>query len=109
MQNRDKYLRTKTLKRYNFTCQKCKLEDKTGKKLEAHHIIPLYARGKDEIDNIITLCFDCHRYAPNDFEEFKEYIKDEIEGIVTALIKAFKKVKAENPELIEEMEKENVR
>jgi len=61
--------------------------------LEAHHIIPLCFDGKDELENLITLCNDCHHFAPNKKDEFKEYMKEECNGTLTTLIKALKIVK----------------
>jgi 5-methylcytosine-specific restriction endonuclease McrA len=91
-------LRKKCFERDNFTCQKCKFEDKTGGKLEAHHVFPLFAGGKDEIENLITLCFDCHHFAPNTREDFENYLGEEIDGTSTTLIRAFNKVQQEHPE-----------
>ena len=99
MRKRNRVLKIRAAKRDNFTCQKCKLEDKTGIKLEAHHIIPLYLGGKDELENLITLCFDCHKFAPDKKEEFTEYIGDEMEGTLTILMKAWKNLREEHPEL----------
>jgi len=112
MKERSRTLKIKAAERGNFTCQKCKLIDKTGVRLEAHHIVPIYLGGKDELDNVITLCFDCHRYAPDNFEEFKEYLGNEMEGTLTILMKAWKKVREEHPELFKgdsfsKLEKEN--
>lgn len=40
-----------------------------GTKIELHHIEPKYEDGKDNMDNCIALCFDCHAdvclYNPN--------------------------------------------
>lgn len=58
--------------------------------------------GKDEIDNVITLCFDCHKFAPNTRKEFDEYMGEEMDGILTTLIKAWNKVRKEHPELFEQ-------
>jgi len=91
-------LRKACFERDNFTCKKCKLEDKTGNKLGGHHIIPLCFGGKDELENMITLCFDCHHFAPNQKEEFEIYLQEEMEGTLTTLIKAFDKVRREKPE-----------
>ncbi len=99
MKKRNQSLRVKVFKRDSFTCQKCKIQDKNGKKLEAHHMIPLYLGGKDEIINLITLCFDCHHYAPNNKSEFDEYIREEMDGSLTTFVKAWKKAIEENPEL----------
>jgi 5-methylcytosine-specific restriction endonuclease McrA len=108
MRKRSKTLKLQALKRDNFTCQKCKLEDKTGIKLEAHHITPLYLGGKEELGNLITLCFDCHKFAPDKKEEFDEYMKDELEGTLTTLIKAYGLVRKEHPELIKEINKKEI-
>ncbi len=104
MRKRNQTLRKKAFKRDNFTCRKCGLEDKECEFLEAHHIIPLYAGGLDNLDNLITLCSDCHRYAPDKKEEFNEYLKEECEGTMTALIKVFKQVRNEYPELFKKFE-----
>ena len=99
MQERNQNLRRKVFKRDNFTCQKCKLQNKTSTKLEAHHIIPLGVGGNDNISNLITLCFDCHHFAPNNKIEFDEYMGEKMDGTLTTLIKAWNKVRRENPEL----------
>lgn len=79
--------------RDNYTCQKCKLEDKTAKKLEIHHIKPIVFGGTDEKENLITLCSVCHKYAPNREKEFKEYMDSECDGQLTLLIKIMKELK----------------
>ena len=101
-----KNLRVKVLKRDNFTCQKCWLQDKMMNVLEAHHMVPLCLDGEDELDNLITLCSDCHHFAPNHKEEFDEYMKEECTGTMTILIKSINKVREEHPELFDEI-KEN--
>jgi len=104
MKKRNQTLRKKAFERDNFTCQKCGLEDKKGVKLEAHHKIPLYLEGKDDSNNIIALCFDCHHFAPNNKEEFEEYMQEEMDGTSTTLIKAWKLVRKNHPELTKEIE-----
>ena len=103
MNKRDQTLRTKVLERDRFICQKCKFEDKTGAKLEGHHITPIYLGGVDELNNMITLCFDCHHYAPDKKQDFEEYMREEADGTLTTFLKVWKKVIEENPKLIEEM------
>jgi len=88
---RNQSLRKQVFERDNFTCQKCKLKDESTKILEVHHIIPLVFNGEDEINNLITLCADCHKFAPNNKQEFDEYMKEEMEGTLTVLMKAWKK------------------
>ena len=96
MKKRNQTLRNKAFERDNFTCQKCKIQDKTTRILEAHHINPLYTKGADELDNIITLCSDCHHFAPDNKEEFDKYIQEEMGGTFTTLMKAWNKVRGEN-------------
>lgn len=72
------------------------------KLLEAHHITPLCFGGKDELDNLITLCLDCHHFAPNNKNDFEEYMKEECTGTMTILIKSINKVRKEHPELFNE-------
>lgn len=50
-------------------CRACGMSGK-----EVHHIIPMIMGGRDEIDNMITLCSECHRFAPNTPEEFENYL-----------------------------------
>jgi 5-methylcytosine-specific restriction endonuclease McrA len=52
MKERNQALRKKVFERDNFTCQKCKIQDKSARTLEAHHINPLYAGGIDKIENL---------------------------------------------------------
>lgn len=52
--------RFEVFKKYNFTCQYC------GRRtpeviLEVDHIIPKAKGGTDEIENLITSCFECNR------------------------------------------------
>jgi len=104
MKKRNNTLRKKAFERDNFTCQKCKTQDKTARTLEAHHIILLVMEGKDELDNLITLCSDCHHYAPNKEHEFEEYMESELEGMSTTFMKAFDKVKKDHPELFDQIQ-----
>ena len=102
MKERSQTLRKKVLERDNFSCRKCGFEDKSGKLLEVHHVLPLYNEGKDDLKNLITLCQDCHHFAPNNPEEFKKYLQEETTGTFTTFMKAFNKVKVEHPELFED-------
>ena len=85
-----KRLRMKILVRDNFMCQKCEEIDKTGRNLEVHHKKLRVLGGTDNESNLITLCFICHKYAPNKEEEFKEYIQDRCDGLMTTTLKIFK-------------------
>ncbi|MBS3140847.1 HNH endonuclease [Candidatus Woesearchaeota archaeon] len=99
MNERNQTLRKEVFKRDNFTCQKCKIQDKTARTLESHHIVPLILNGEDSLSNLITLCSDCHHFAPNKKEEFEQYIKEECTGTMTTFINAWTKVQKEHPEL----------
>jgi len=94
-------LRRDILDRDNYACQKCRFEDKTAKTLEVHHIIPQFLGGDDKIDNLITLCSDCHHFAPNTKKDFEEYVGDECNGTMTIFLKAWNKCRKEHPELFE--------
>lgn len=56
--NRDADLRIRCFQRDDGLCQIC-LRPKTN--LEAHHITPLSEGGENTLDNLITLCEDCHK------------------------------------------------
>lgn len=47
-------------KRDNHQCTRC-AKSKSDGRLVAHHIIPLGSGGKNELDNLATLCARCHR------------------------------------------------
>ena len=85
-----KTLRVAVLIRDKYTCQKCKIEDQTGNSLEVHHIKPKVFDGTDDKENLITICYMCHKYAPNHLDEFKEYMDSECDGQLTTLLKALK-------------------
>jgi rubrerythrin len=106
VRKRSQTLRKKCFERDDFCCRKCGVEDKTSRILEAHHIKPLYANGEDNLDNLITLCLDCHHFAPDKEEEFQKYMEEEMTGTFTTLMKCWEKVRKEHPELFEELEKE---
>ena len=63
MSQRSKELRAATLKRDSYTCVTCGLVDKSGRLLEADHIVPLHKGGDDALGNMRTLCKSCHREA----------------------------------------------
>ena len=50
--------RAHALDRDEYTCQYC---GKKNKRLEVHHIIYRSNGGSDDLDNLITLCEDCHK------------------------------------------------
>lgn len=40
---------------------------------EVHHITPLIYGGKDNINNMVSLCSYCHKHSPDTLEEFNNY------------------------------------
>jgi len=59
-----KKIRFEVFKRDNFKCQYCGSIPPIVI-LEVDHIIPVSKKGSDEIDNLITSCFDCNRGKSN--------------------------------------------
>ena len=50
-------------KRDGFKCIKCGATQQEAIELHAHHIIFKSNGGADELDNLVTLCVDCHAKA----------------------------------------------
>ena len=55
----DENLRIACLMRDRYTCQYCR---KREMRLEAHHIVFRSQGGKDTLDNLLTLCDQCHHH-----------------------------------------------
>lgn len=58
----DPALRQAVLQKDNFTCQCCNMR-LIGARLgliAVHHCLPVHTGGKDTLDNLITLCLNCH-------------------------------------------------
>lgn len=54
--------------RDGHTCQKCgRVGDSSS--LHSHHIHPSWAGGEDTLENLVTLCPHCHRFAPESSDE----------------------------------------
>ena len=53
-------IRSQVYIRDNFTCQGCGAIFKNDASFDIHHIIPVSRGGKNELDNLILLCKDCH-------------------------------------------------
>ena len=56
----NKSIRTTVLERDKYTCQRCKVKFKESE-LDIHHIRPKTLGGKNDIDNLVTWCKNCHR------------------------------------------------
>ncbi|WP_248560281.1 HNH endonuclease [Niallia sp. NCCP-28] len=57
-----KKLRLLALNRDNYECQQCKLKGKVSKGQNVHHIKEIYFHPEFalELDNLETLCINCH-------------------------------------------------
>ena len=105
-----KKLRFEVFKRDYFKCQYCgSVPPNTV--LEVDHITPVYSGGKNNIDNLITACFDCNRgkgkdelsIMPDSTAEKALILKQKL-----SQYKAFIKLQSEMESLIElEIERAN--
>ena len=59
-------LKEKVRKRDNNVCYVCE----NNKDLEVHHVLPRKLGGKNEEDNLITLCAKCHRHIETGNREY---------------------------------------
>jgi len=59
--------RFEALKRDNFSCQECGVK-RRDQELDVHHIRPLSRGGTNELDNLITLCKECHKNKHRKYE-----------------------------------------
>lgn len=85
-QNSSQTLKNKARKRDNNTCQKCGYHN-NDITLDVHHMQSLSHDGEDTLENMITLCHFCHKFAPYTKAEFDEYlhidmIKEEMNKII---------------------------
>ncbi|MCW8966055.1 MAG: HNH endonuclease [Candidatus Pacearchaeota archaeon] len=72
-------LKNQIFKRDNFTCQKCNFQGQPSN-LEIHYIKPKSFGGKNNPENLITLCSICHNYAPDLENNFLKYLDEKIDG-----------------------------
>ena len=56
-------LRRKRMVIDSFRCKRCNRYMHSGHLLTVHHIIPRNEGGSDTIDNLISLCNDCHDWV----------------------------------------------
>jgi len=73
----DENLRKASLMRDNYTCVEC---GKINTMLEVHHIVPKRLKGADTINNLITLCTNCHDKTEGKEEIFIEKYQKMING-----------------------------
>ena len=66
------------LNRNNYTCQCCKTKNGT---LHAHHIVYRSQGGADTLDNLITLCEECHKKLhKGELKDFEAKLKGKKKG-----------------------------
>ena len=53
-------LRRQALYRDRWTCRRCGLQDRSGKNLEADHIVRIADGGPHDLSNLQILCRVCH-------------------------------------------------
>lgn len=56
-----KLTREKVLERDHYFCQDCRIKPKHNSQLQVHHLKRRIMGGTDDLDNLITLCFSCHK------------------------------------------------
>ena len=67
-----KALRVQCFKRDNYHCRHC--NNTNG--LHPHHIVYRSAGGPDELDNLIILCWICHRAVHDGFLKIRAMLED---------------------------------
>lgn len=80
-----KKTRFEVFKRDNFTCQYCSAKPPKVP-LEIDHLTPVCKGGKNNIDNLVTACFDCNRgKSGNELTSVPQTIIEKSEGKKLAL------------------------
>ncbi|WP_411076864.1 HNH endonuclease [Streptomyces sp. cmx-10-25] len=70
------------LERDGKRCRDCgNAPDKDGVVLQVHHILPVHLGGKNDDDNLVTLCHNCHagRHSASEFDVRDELLHPEHE------------------------------
>lgn len=91
-----KKLRFEVFKRDNFTCQYCSAKPPKVP-LEIDHLKPVCKGGKNNIDNLVTACFDCNRgKSGNELTSVPQTIIEKSEGkrLALAQYKEYQKILA---------------
>lgn len=78
------------LERDNHTCQRCGCDVERGhrksdRSAELHHLIPKAAGGPDVPENLVTLCFNCHKQAHQKMKRIAEHRPDVLEELRTVV------------------------
>lgn len=73
----DENIRKSIILRDNCKCMEC---GKSNCVLEVHHIVPKRLKGKNNQDNLITLCSNCHQKTEGKEELFIKHYQNMING-----------------------------
>lgn len=68
----DENIRKAVIIRDNNTCQ---MSGNKNVRMEVHHIIPKRLNGSNSINNLITLCTECHREVTGKEEQYIDYLQ----------------------------------
>jgi hypothetical protein len=73
--------RRKVLRRDNFTCCKCKYQNKKGKNLHSHHIKPwaTFETLRFVVSNGMTLCNPCHKEIHKEIRLCQKFLQQLLE------------------------------
>lgn len=82
-------IKSDVFSRDKFKCQKCGHFGRAGE-LKIHPI-KRNVNGEDISSNLITLCFICHFFAPDDENEFISYLNEKINGETLDTFRRFQK------------------
>ena len=74
-------IKSEVFSRDGFKCQKCGFMA-NSEELEIHHIKMRVDGGENLTDNLVTLCFICHHFAPDNEEDFEIYLKEKLDGTI---------------------------
>ncbi|TYS91945.1 HNH endonuclease [Rossellomorea aquimaris] len=78
-------LRVKVLGRDEYNCRACG----SDKELEVHHMKAVVYGGKSTMSNLIALCKECHRLAPEDgVESNMDFIENRNEYVYRSMMKS---------------------
>ncbi len=83
-------IKSEVFSRDGFKCKKCGFMG-NSEELEVHHIKMRVDGGNDIINNLVTLCFICHHFAPDTEEDFQEYLKEKMDGMILDTFRKSKK------------------
>jgi len=73
---------------YDYTCQRCGYKSESARKIVAHHIVYLTDGGKNNLDNLVALCSQCHKYVHDYNISPEDYLPS---GVLAKFLAAYPK------------------